>query len=147
MTLAATTLERRRAIDALRQRVNDLVILNDSSRTLLNYSDLAGISHTVCHLAVSRLGADAAWIEGPGGEGVDTRVVVTCGISPEAAAGLKARWNETNPVDQRKPLVRAFKADEAFPYHACAIFPLMLGGELLGLLTSECPVGGGSASD
>ncbi|MCX7856040.1 MAG: sensor histidine kinase, partial [Anaerolineae bacterium] len=32
-------------------------------------------------------------------------------------------------------LVRTLKADEAFPYRACAVFPLMFGGELLGLLT------------
>lgn len=135
LTLAATTIERRKAIDALRQRVNDLVILNDSSRTLLNYSDLTGIYHTVCRLAVNRLGADAAWVEAPGREGGDTPVVAACGISPETAASLRARWNETARPDPRSPVVRMLKADEAFPYHSCAVFPLMFGGELLGLLT------------
>ncbi|MDH7486630.1 MAG: MASE1 domain-containing protein [Anaerolineae bacterium] len=101
LILAAATIERRKATDALRQRVNDLVTLNDSSKTFLDNSSLAGIYDTICRLAVTRLGADAAWIESPAGEGSEPRLTAACGINTEAVADLKARWEKAFlPPDQ-----------------------------------------------
>ncbi len=135
LTLAATTTERRKAMDALRQRVNDLVILNDSSRAFLNYSDLSDIHRTVCWLAVNRLGADAAWIEEPAREGTSARVLAACGIHPEVAGSLAVRRDRASGFpDEKRCLIGTLEA-ESSPYRSYAVFPLVFGGERLGLLT------------
>jgi integral membrane sensor domain MASE1 len=63
LILAAATLERRKAADALRQKADDLATLNDSSKTFLDTFEIASIFQTICRLAVTRLGLDIAWIE------------------------------------------------------------------------------------
>ena len=66
LILAAATLERRNAAQALRQRADELATLNELSRTFLDSFDVPSIYHTICRLAVTRLGLDVAWIETPG---------------------------------------------------------------------------------
>jgi integral membrane sensor domain MASE1 len=63
LILAAATLERRKAADALRQKADDLATLNDSSKTFLDTFEITSIFQTICRLAVTRLGLDIAWIE------------------------------------------------------------------------------------
>ena len=63
LILAAATVERRKANDALRQRADSLATLNDSSKTFLDNFEIKNIFQTICRLAVTRLGLDVAWIE------------------------------------------------------------------------------------
>ena len=133
LTLAAATTERRKAADALQQRVNDLVILNDSSKTFLNSSGLASIYHTICQLAVTRLGADAAWIENTGREGAAAEILAACGIGTEAITGLTG-WKRTSEL-QGQEGYRIGTLERKSPYRSYAVFPLVLGGEPLGALT------------
>ncbi|MGB9606149.1 MAG: MASE1 domain-containing protein, partial [Bryobacteraceae bacterium] len=134
LILAATTTERWKAMNALRQRVNDLVILNHSSKTFLNYSELPRVHHTVCRLAVDSLGADAAWIEEPGREGAPERVIAACGIHPEAAAEMKVQMEKPNALSERGCRTRTPDAGGNPPYRSYAAFPLVFGGEELGRL-------------
>ncbi len=63
LTLAATTSQRQEAEEALRQRVDDLAKLNDSSQTFLGIFDTHTIYETVCRFAVEKFGLNGAWIE------------------------------------------------------------------------------------
>lgn len=124
LILAAATIERRKATDALRQRVNDLVTLNDSSKTFLDSSSLAGIYDTICRLAVTRLSADAAWIESTGGEGAEAHPMASCGIGMDAVADLKEWWE-----DRGNALARLDSL-----YQSYAAFPLIFSNQSLGVL-------------
>jgi integral membrane sensor domain MASE1 len=62
LILAAATIERRQATNALQQQVEDLDTLNDSSKTFLDNFEIASIFKVICKLAVTRLGLDIAWI-------------------------------------------------------------------------------------
>ncbi len=63
LTLAATTSQRQKAEEALRQRVEDLGKLNDSSQTFLGIFDTKTIYQTVNQFAVEKFGLQASWID------------------------------------------------------------------------------------
>jgi signal transduction histidine kinase len=141
LILAAATIERRKAAEALRQRIDDLAVLNDSSKNFLDNSDLASIFQTICQLAVTRLGVEAAWIETTGREEPEARPAAAYGINIEAIAGLKARWEKDSlPQDRGGFFIKtsddlaqaSFCADS--PYHSYAVVPLVFSNELLGVL-------------
>ena len=139
LILAAATLERRKATDALQQRVADLAILNDSSRTFLDSFEIASIFHTICQLAVTRLGLEVAWIET--GEGTSSIVATVCGVAPDQVKGLKAQLQAYDPLqDTPEPVVRmlgdsSFAAQDAkIPYSSYAVFPLLFSNRLIGTL-------------
>ncbi len=141
LILAAATIERRKATEALRQRVDDLATLNDSTKTFLDDFDIASTYHTICRLAVTRLGVEAAWIETIGHEEPEARPAAAYGINIEAIAGLKAWW-EKDPLPQDRggyviktsddPAQASSRADS--PYHSYAVFSLIFSNELLGVL-------------
>jgi signal transduction histidine kinase len=141
LILAAATIERRKAAEALRQRIDDLAVLNDSSKNFLDNSDLASIYQTICQLAVTRLGVEAAWIETIGHEKPEARPAAASGINIEAFAGLKARWEKDSlPQDRGGFFIKtsddlaqaSSRADS--PYHSYAVVPLVFSTELLGVL-------------
>ena len=139
LVLAAATTERRKATEALRQRLNDLATLNDSSKKFLDSFDFGTIYRTICELAVTRLGLDVAWIESNGFDEQAESPLTVSGISPEALNGLKAYWeNNTTSRDWERVLVRT--SDDIIPslvtkvpsYESFAAFPLMFGGRTIG---------------
>jgi len=141
LILAAATIERRKAAEALRQRIDDLAVLNDSSKNFLDNSDLTSIYQTICQLAVTRLGVEAAWIEKMSHEEPEARPAAAYGINIEAIAGLKARWEKDSlPQDRGSFFIKtsddlaqaSFCADS--PYHSYAIVPLVFSNVLLGVL-------------
>jgi len=141
LILAAATIERRKAAEALRQRIDDLAVLNDSSKNFLDNSDLTSIYQTICQLAVTRLGVEAAWIETTAYEEPEARPVAAYGINIEAIAGLKARWEKDSlPQDRGSFFIKtsddlaqaSFCADS--PYHSYAVVPLVFSNVLLGVL-------------
>ena len=139
LILAAATSERRKATDALRQRVEDLATLNDSSKTFLDNFEITSIFRTICLLAVTRLGLEVAWIET--GEEASSTPATVYGIAPGLIEGLKAKWqNPDPPQDPLHPLVRTMddllRSGEPVEttYQAYAVFPLLFSNRLIGTL-------------
>ena len=107
LILAAATIERRHAAEALHQRVEDLATLNDSSKTFLDTFEINSLYQTICRLAVMRLGVDAVWIEAPGQEDGGTRPPAAHGLSyeinfnsEEDLGTRSARLPSTRPADR-----------------------------------------------
>jgi signal transduction histidine kinase len=139
LILAAATSERRKATDSLRQRVADLAILNDSSKTFLDGFEVSSIFRTICQLAVTRLGANVAWIE-TGAEGSST-IATVYGVAPEQVRDLKIQLQVYDPPqDAAQPVIETI--DNAslsthkakIPYLSYAVFPLLFSNRLIGTL-------------
>ncbi len=140
LILAAATIERRKATEAYQQRAEDLATLNDSSRKFLDNFEIAGIHQTICRLAVTRLGLDAAWIEVPRNESGETHLSAVHGMPMQAVASQKKIWDpETQPGTGSACLVRTI-ADlpasqaQAAHHQAFAAFPLVFSSQPIGAL-------------
>jgi signal transduction histidine kinase len=138
LILAAATIERRSATEALQQRAEELSTLNDSSRTFLDNFELSSIYHTICRLAVTRLGLDVAWIESPGREGGETQSVVH-GIPVETVEIQKRKWESGVRLPSNGPCLIVTIDDIASPtanstFNAYAAFPLMFSNQPIGTL-------------
>ena len=139
LILAAATIERRKATDSLQQRVADLAILNDSSKTFLDSFEITSIFQTICQLAVTRMGLEVAWIET--GEEARSTIATVYGVTPERVIGLKAQLVAYDPpTDAAQPVVRAL-GDPSFarpsaqpPFSSYAVFPLLFSNRLIGTL-------------
>jgi signal transduction histidine kinase len=138
LILAAATIERRKATDTLRQRVEDLATLNDSSKTFLDNFEITSILNTICQLAVTRLGGDVAWIET--NDSRETPATVY-GIAPGLIPGLKANWQDMDPAqDMFHPVVKTLDDNTSSserhetPYHSYAVFPMLFSNRLIGTL-------------
>jgi signal transduction histidine kinase len=141
LILAAATIERRKATNALRQKADDLATLNDSSKTFLDNFEINSIFQTICRLAVTRLGLDIAWIEtSDNHDGGDDRVV-GYGIPPSMLKSIKGKWMD--PVlyqETPTPIIKNLDGDSISDdphmpsYQAYAIFPLLFSNRIIGAL-------------
>jgi signal transduction histidine kinase len=132
--LAAATIERRKASEALHQRIDDLATLNDSSKTFLDNFETTRLYKTICGLAVDRLGMDVAWLEIPGG---DRHLAAVSGVPVNHVSALKNDWEAEAPPGQLKNVIVKTGDEIAIQdpsYKAYAAFPLIFGGKLIGLL-------------
>ncbi len=139
LILAAATIERRHASEALRQRAEELATLNESSKAFLDNLDVSSIYHTICRLAVTRLGLDAVWIETPGDGSVDAPIAAVHGLPAAELKKQKAIWENEAPnmpgtfqirtVANRQQWALAGPAFEAY-----ANFPLVFSGRPIGEL-------------
>lgn len=146
LILAAATIERRTAMEALQQRADELSTLNDSSRTFLDNFDSANLYHTICHVAVTRLGLDVAWLEGPGIWEEDPQPLAVYGLPVEAISDQKSRWEHYLNIQDN--LSFKIQTAEELPlsehrnlsYTAYGLFPLSFGGKPIGTLKalSKC---------
>jgi len=138
LILAAATIERREASDALQQRAEELSTLNDSSRTFLDTFEIASMYHTICRLAVTRLGVDAAWIDAPSREGGEMRPSAVHGMPVEAAIVQKKKWESDLQSQIQNALIKTiddFQIGDKDPtYQAYAAFPLTFSGQPIGAL-------------
>jgi signal transduction histidine kinase len=139
LILAAATIERRKATDALRHRVEDLATLNDSSKTFLDSFEITSIFNIICQLAVTRLGLDVAWIE-TGDDAASTPSAVY-GSSPGTINELKAVWQgfdlqeETlDPVVKTLSDISTSKGGSGTAYQSYAVFPLLFSNRLIGTM-------------
>jgi signal transduction histidine kinase len=127
LILAAATIERSDSAQALRQRAEELSTLNDSSKTFLDNFEITSIYHTICRLAVTRLGLDVAWIEAPTCEDSEAQPSAVYGIPAESIALQKRFWEgaltkpelqsyriqtieDTSPVTQSTSIYKAYAA-------------------------------------
>ncbi len=147
LILAAATTERQHAAHALQRRADDLAFLNESSRIFLNASKPASIYQTICDLAVSNIGVDAAWIErSTRGEIGDERLALS-GLTVSAFRKLDlAAYLQAH--DQAPEQMHVFNTEKGLHesegsdavYKSLAVVPLKFSGALIGnlkLLSSE----------
>ena len=139
LILAAATIERRKATDALRHRVEDLATLNDSSKTFLDSFEITSIFNIICQLAVTRLGFDVAWIET--GDDASSTPSAVYWSSPGSINELKAVWQgfhlqeETlDPVVKTLTDISTSKGGSGTAYQSYAVFPLLFSNRLIGTM-------------
>jgi signal transduction histidine kinase len=141
LILAAATIERRRSADGLRQKAEELAILNESSNTFLDNFEVANIFQTICRMAVTRLGSDIAWVATNDSYNAGENDVHGYGISVEVLHKLidKLPTIEKNEdVSTSKVLeldTPAILSDiDLSAYKAYATFPLIFSNQLIGTL-------------
>lgn len=139
LILAAATIERREATKAAQQRAEELGTLSDSSKTFLDNFDIDNIYHTICRLAVMRLGLDVAWIESPVG-GDDSHLDAFHGLPPLAINTLTKEWESTLGTEEQHSS-QILSGDDLpdskrtnLTYNSFAIFPLIFSNKTIGLL-------------
>lgn len=141
LILAAATIERRRSADALRQKAEELAILNESSKTFLDNFEIANIFQTICRLAVTRLGSDIAWVETRDSYDGDENSIHGFGISTEVLHKLIeklpdcGKYNDASSsmvLDLETPSIRQDLDLSAFKTYA--MFPLIFSSQLIGTL-------------
>jgi signal transduction histidine kinase len=134
LILAGATIERRKAIEALHQRIDDLAILNDSSKTFLDNFEITRMYQTICQLAVERLGCNVAWVE------TTNQVATIAGYFGEPQSkvlALKDIWEKGVNFTQLDNLfVRSFAdlPETEGDFQSFAAFPLIFGGNSIGML-------------
>ena len=140
LILAAATIERRNANEALQQHADELATLNDASKTFLDNFDIASTYQIICHLAVTRIGLDVAWIEIPLGSFTEAHLVAIQGLTAEAIAIQKTAWEyDVSFQDQNTYLARTIdeipillKNDSSFKSYAA--IPLIFSNRPIGAL-------------
>jgi len=142
LILAAATIERRTFAEALTHRVDDLAMLNDSSKAFLDNADVLGTYQTICRLAVARLGLAVAWIEAVGDENAAACPLAIYGGTPETVAECNSTWTEEttchDPLTARVFTQRNDQPEVAAHSRATsgsrAVFPLVFSGKPIGEL-------------
>ena len=141
LILAAASIERRKAAEALHQRVDDLATLNDASRTFLDNFEITSISHTICQLAVNRLDLDVAWLEFFDQYKPGFQPAAIYGEPPDALTKLKTYWENGSiiPTNDRIIIktnddVNPEITDHDSTYRVYAAFPLIFSGVSIGVL-------------
>ncbi len=139
LILAAATIERRKASDALRHRVEALDTLNNSSKTFLDNFEITSIVNIICRLAVTRLGSDVAWIETT--EEAASTPATVYGITPGSLPALKTIWQGSASQEELLQTVVKTLDDlpaggetAGMPYRSYAVFPLLFSNRLIGTL-------------
>ena len=139
LILAAATTERMIATRALTRRADDLAFLNNSSRIFLDATKPTSIFHTICDLAISRVGLDAAWIERAGIDGGNPEMLAASGITPTALKGMN--FTTYLVAHQREPdQLHVFDLEalnlDNLPskqsYRSLAVVPIIFSGALIG---------------
>ncbi len=139
LILAAATMERLQASRTLQQRADDLATLNESSRIFLDARNPDSIYQTICELAISHIGMDAAWIERKGTVGERHDPLASCGISNAAIQQLDlSTYMFAYSEDPEQ--IHVFTLDRTAPtlssspppFKSLAVVPLIFSGELIG---------------
>ena len=141
LILAAATMERRKAADALRQRADDLATLNDSSRTFLDNIEIRNIFQTISRLAVTRLGLDGAWIQTKDAQEAGDGQIVAHGVNSSVIKSLKEMWpglssfdGSTGRIVKNLDGLKPSGRIDGAAYRAFAVFPLLFSNQLIGTL-------------
>lgn len=140
LILGAATLERSHASRALQQRAEELATLNDSSKTFLDSFEIANIYRTICHLAVTRLGLDVAWIEELTGENNPAAPSAFYGTSLETILDQKRIFErEAIPSESDSYQIQSIEhvptsASSTAVYKVYAAYPLTFSNQSIGVL-------------
>lgn len=132
LILAATTIERRKAAQALQQRIKDLDTLNDASKSFLGTFNKSDIYYSICKIAVQKFNVTSAWIDMPAMNNGLHNPVAAYGIDYREIDSIKHRQNFHENNDQKKitpqDLVIIDTKRQIF------VFPLNFGKTSLGKL-------------
>ena len=139
LILAAATMERTQASRSLQRRADDLATLNESSRRFLDARNPGLIYQTICELAISRIGLDAAWIERQGAASEQPAPLASCGISNAAIKQLDLSsymlaYDEDPEqtyvftLDRTAPI----RSSSISPFKSMAVVPLIFSGARIG---------------
>lgn len=133
LILAATTIERRKAAQALQQRIEDLDTLNNASKSFLGNFDKASINQIVCRIAVEKFNANCAWIEMLSSESSPYVPVAAFGIALDEIKTQKENWrNKVEIKGLESAVVQSDKTSA--PCRSYGVFPLIFGNITLGAL-------------
>lgn len=134
LILASTMIERRTANEILSQRVNDLVVLNDASKSFLDNTDIDHLYRKICKVASVQLGFDATWID------IVNRPMSNpayCGLSRQDLSKIKTIWERDIEAENNNQIVVRTSdkiEDMDNEFSAFGIFPLSISGRLIGRL-------------
>ncbi len=139
LILAAATMERTQASRSLQRRVDDLATLNESSRRFLDARNPGSIYQTICELAISRIGLDAAWIERQGAASEQPAPLASCGISNAAIKQLDlSSYMLAYDEDPEQTYVFTLdrtaptRSSSISPFKSMAVVPLIFSGARIG---------------
>jgi signal transduction histidine kinase len=139
LILAAATMERTQASRSLQRRVDDLATLNESSRRFLDARNPGSIYQTICELAISRIGLDAAWIERQGAASEQPTPLASCGISNAAIKQLDlSSYMLAYDEDPEQTYVFTLdrtaptRSSSISPFKSMAVVPLIFSGARIG---------------
>ena len=138
LILAAVSTERIQATRDLQRRADDLSTLNEASRLFLNASKATEIYQTICELAISHIGLDAAWIEHKTRVGEKVQAIAYCGITDAEYRGLGLSVSQNLEPEKLQVFILAASEPDTVSsnqaYQSLAIVPLMFSGALVGHL-------------
>lgn len=133
LILAATTIERRKATQALQQRIEDLDTLNNASKSFLGNFDKASVYHIICKIAVEKFYINCAWIEMQSSENSSNSIVASYGIKKKEIKKYREGWKDKRDV--RDKGVALFQSNDTLSkYKTFGVFPLIFGNRTLGAL-------------
>ena len=134
LILASTMIERRTANKILSQRVNDLVVLNDASKSFLDNTDIDHLYRKICKVASVQLGFDATWID------IVNRPMSNhayYGLSRQDLSKIKIIWERDVEAENNNQIVVRTSdqiEDMDNEFSTFGIFPLSISGRLIGRL-------------
>lgn len=133
LILAATTIERRRAANTLRQRISDLDTLNIASKSFLGNFDKHNIYQLICNIAGEKIGLDGVWIEIPSPVVASSQIEASYKLAKEEIQNIKDEWQDFLVItDINSPVIKS--NPQSKPYCSYAVFPLNFGGKPIGVL-------------
>jgi signal transduction histidine kinase len=152
LTLAASAAERRRAEETLRKQVEELAALNDASKLFLENIDRQALAQAICRLAVDRFDLSAVWIDQ---NPLDEKPANPLAAYPDRlqsdgqlaelhllVPGLRRQIIDTARtrlagIIRGKPSFQTVNGSRLAgkPLRSLAVFPLLNGKELAGILT------------
>jgi signal transduction histidine kinase len=133
LTLAATTTQRRQAEETLRQRIQDLAKLNDSSQTFLGIFDTQTTYDTICKFAVDKFGLDSAWIELTGSKDQPESIMSPYKISITQINEVRTATHRAVEIE-KQPKIFSYSDTQSQQEKVNAIFTLNFAGKQIGYL-------------
>ena len=101
LILAATTIERRKATQALQQRIEDLDTLNNASKSFLGNFDKTSVYHIICKIAVEKFNANCAWVEMQSGVSSNNAVDYAYGIKKKDIKKHMQGWKNKSDLKDK----------------------------------------------
>ncbi len=133
LILAATTIERRKATQALKQRIENLDTLNNASKSFLGNFDKVSIYHIICKIAVEKFNINSAWIEMQSSGSPSNSIVAAHGINKKEIKKYIEGWKDKRDI--RDKGVALFQSNNTLSkYKSFGVFPLIFGNRSLGAL-------------
>ncbi len=137
LTLSATTNQRKKAEEALQNRIEDLAKLNDSSQTFLGIFDTEKMYAAVCRIVVEKFGVNAAWIELEKQKENEVDFITPFGIDRNQINQLKGQLDHSGKVSLSNQNISETDPAISNLSNKILYLPLHFGGKTLGQLVLQ----------